>query len=207
MRFGSIIIWSIPPEKLKGFNKLFDILQNFFTKMPQTHASILLDKVEGTNMWYEYEATTTVRISLYSYNEHSEIYEIIAPTSLMKKIFISLYHENNGKVYNILQTLYFAWRWFFELFGFRTTKWFNPFGMFGLICSELVYLYLMEIATTMSKVNRKNTAWKEVVEYLNNWNQDTFHAGDVWRVIKFMERRNLVRQISDESHSILNKEN
>lgn len=185
--FGSIIIWAIPPKELSGFNKLFDILQNFFTKMPQTHSSILLHKIASTEKYYEFEASTTVRINIYEQNKNSEIYDIHAPYSVKFSAFEKLYYKHYGKIYNILQTFYFIWRYLLELLGFKATKMYNPFGIFGLICSELVYLYLYEIANQMN--------WVEVKEFMNNWNADNFHAGDVKMVMEFMVNRNYASRV------------
>lgn len=179
--FGSIIVWAIPPNKLSGLNRIFDYLQNFFTKMPQTHSSILLHKIVGTEKYYEFEASTTVRINIYSYNKYSEIYDIKAPYSVKFSAFEKLFNKKYGKIYNILQTIYFAWRWFFEILGFDIRKWFNPFGFFGLICSELIYLYLKEIAKEMN--------WTDLYYFLNGWDADNFHAGDVKIVMDFMTVR------------------
>lgn len=186
---GSVLSWSVPPSELKGFEKFFNILQNYFTERPETHASIIVQKLSeyGDDVWLDFEASNTVRFTLYSQNKNSVIFDILAPDNIKFDTIKMLRNLHFGKIYDIFQTIFFLFMWAFKKIGINTRKWKNPFALYGLICSELVYLYLWNISLHMG--------WDDLMDYLSKWNSNNFHAGDVRVVLDWMIKRGYARLI------------
>lgn len=179
--FGSVVSWRINPKDLTFPENLFDYAQNFFTKMPETHASIILTPLVNWPIptWYEYEASNTTRINLYNITPVSSIFNINAPEDVKIKIMQKLITNTYGKIYAIPQTLYFIIRWAVEGIGLDPRKWINPFH-WGKICSELVYDYLFDLSQEMK--------WYDLEDQLKQWRPDNFHAGDVRVILNWMEK-------------------
>jgi len=180
--FGSVISWRINPKDLTFPENIFDYAQNFFTKMPETHTSILMHKMEDWpyDMWYEFEASITVRINTYTQNLNSSIFDIKAPEDVKIKVIDKLRKEHYGKIYALPQTFYFIVRWAAEGVGLDPRRWINIFH-WNKICSELVYDYLYEISQEMK--------WFDLEMKLNEWKPDNFHAGDTRVILNWMSYR------------------
>lgn len=169
--------WRVSYKELKGAEFIFDWLQLKVTGMPETHSSIVMD-IATKDRYYEFEATTTVRISRTSYSEKvCTIFKINAPREILEEALDELINEQ-GKIYNIPQTLYFGFRRIMEFINIDVRRWPNPLGWLFLICSELVYLFLKKVAEKMQ--------WLETIHYLNQWRKDTVHSGDIRVILDFM---------------------
>ena len=168
--FGSILSWSVPPKLNGFFVMILGYAQNFFTKRKETHASIILDYSDRLKANYEFEATTTTRISLYRGSEYVIAFTVEAPDEI-KAQAIRDFEPFLGRIYGIVQNLWFIERWFFELFKLDIRRWRNPLGWFWLICSELVFRYLYRVAELMK--------WGDLLLYLDQWKPDNVNSGDI----------------------------
>jgi len=175
--FGSILSWSVPPKLNGWFTMILGYAQNFFTKMKETHASIVLDNSELLWAHYEFEATTSTRVSLFRGNKYAIGFTVEAPDKLKVQAIREL-EPFLGRIYGIVQNLWFIGRWFFELFGLDVRRWWNPLGFFWLICSELVFRYLHRVAELAE--------WGDLILYLDQWKPNNVHAGDIRIILDFM---------------------
>lgn len=185
--YGSCVSWRIPPAKNGFFEKVFGYLQNAFTNAPETHASMIMSKYpELPDTYYEYELSVTARINDFKYNPNSTVFDILAPTEVKVWALDQLIKETYGDVYGLLQTIVFAVRWTIEKFGGDGRRIWNPFPWLG-ICSEGMYRYLYYVADNMH--------WADLVDYLEEWSPDVFHAGDARLVLEFMVEKNYAKII------------
>lgn len=89
--------------------------------------------------------------------------------SLIKYVEEYLTREYFGKRYGYFQIIYFVIRRIAELFGIDARRWYNPFKA-GLLCSEICYWYLLELAEGLSE---------HFVTALLQWKSNNIHSGDI----------------------------
>lgn len=185
--YGSAVSWRVPPKLNSLFERLFGYLQNWVTGLPETHSSMIMSKYEEKVGWYyEYELTVTARISTFSPNEFTTIFDILAPTEIKLNSLEKLRTQTEGNIYGFLQTSIFLIRALLEKFGKDGRKIYNPLGFLG-ICSEGQYNYLYDIADNMK--------WYDLTHYLDQWNPDVFHAGDARKVLDYMVLKGYAKKI------------
>lgn len=189
-KYGSVISWAIPPANLSFPNNIFDYAQVYLTGEKETHSSILLDRqayFEGNiyvkkDLFYEYEASTTTRVNIFRGNQYATVYGINAPRSILEPTINYLIEKYYGRIYNFPQLAYFVFRRIMESLSIDVRRWYNPLGLFFLICSELVYYYLEIIAHGMN--------WLDLLEYLHQWRANNYSSGDNKNVLLFMINKN-----------------
>ena len=183
--YGSVLSWRVPPDKNKFFTRVFGKLQLIFTGRKETHSSILLDKTID-DKYYEFESSKTTRIALFEGNEYVNIFDIKAPEQIKREIINELIKEEFGKIYGLVQTVYFVFRWFMEKLHIDVRRWINPFGFLS-ICSKLVYLYLLRLSLKME--------WDDLTMFLLKWNKNTCHSGDIRIILNFMVGKDYAEHI------------
>jgi hypothetical protein len=145
--------------------------QRFFTRMPYTHSAILLENIfEQQSILTSDELTNIQALSNYLKEPETdiEIYKVKVPQEMKEYEVKSMYNRYAGKKYGFAQILWFMYRWLLERFGIDARRKKNFFPG-GVICSELVYHYLVEIAKNYPQLNKK----------LKEWNAETVHVGDI----------------------------
>ena len=171
---GSIVLLN----RLGKESNFTSSLQRFFTKMPYTHTAIVLEKYMNENVVLSADELTVI-LPLNNYFEEDkteiEIYELLLDfdkISITRDLFLNY----SGKKYAFLQVLYFIYRWFNETVLKRDVRKEKNIFNKGQICSELVYLYLCEVA--------QKTNTKELLDKLNEYTKDTIHVGDIANICK-----------------------
>lgn len=176
--YGSCVSWRVPPELNGLYERIFGILQNKVTGMPETHSSMIMSKYPEKEGWYyEYELTVTARVSTFIPGEYNTIFDILAPLEVKVEAMEKLRKDTEGDFYGIMQTFIFLVRRVIEECGGDGRRIWNPFPWLG-ICSEGQYDYLMNIAIAMN--------WQDLIEYMNEWSPDVFHSGDARIVLNWM---------------------
>lgn len=176
--YGSCVSWRVPPELNGLYERIFGILQNKVTGMPETHSSMIMSKYPEKEGWYyEYELTVTARVSTFTPGEYNTIFDILAPLEVKVEAMEKLRKDTEGDFYGIMQTFIFLVRRVIEECGGDGRRIWNPFPWLG-ICSEGQYDYLMNIAIAMN--------WQDLIEYMNEWSPDVFHSGDARIVLNWM---------------------
>lgn len=176
--FGSIISYRTPVPKYgykfwKRFTN-YSWLQNTFTNKPETHCAIYVGHLHRLDREIVYDAGASVRFDIFDYNyDRHTIFQIGAPERLLKDVLDSIINDYNSTLYGVPQLFYFVLRWM-SGWAFDVRRWWFPFRS-GKICSELVYEYLYRVAKKMK--------WNDLIEYLNEWHPDNFHAGDCRQVL------------------------
>jgi len=189
--YGSCVSWKVPPELNGLIEHIFGVLQNKVTGEPETHSSMIMSKYPEKEGWYyEYELTVTARISTFTPGQFNTIYDILAPLEVKVESMEALRGKTEGDIYGILQTSIFLVRRIIEECGGDGRKIWNPFGFLG-ICSEGQYNYLMGTAVAMN--------WQDLIDYMNEWNPDVFHAGDARLVLDWMVDHGYARKIWPET--------
>ncbi|GJQ43800.1 MAG: hypothetical protein JETCAE03_32980 [Ignavibacteriaceae bacterium] len=192
--YGSPVRWAVRPQDLKGYEKVFDILQNKITGYPETHYSTILSKYSERPGWYyEYELSVTARINQFYPNKNAKIYDLLAPIEVKQQVLIPNIKETYGKVYGLWQTPYFGIRRLAEEAGwpkYPGKQIPNLMAWLG-ICSEHGFVYLYGTSEIMG--------WYDVTNYMSRrWTKDTFHSGDAGLVLDYMEERGHVIEITKE---------
>lgn len=177
--YGSVVSWRVPPKYNRFFEKIFGYLQIWITGCPETHCSMIMSPYweKGDNWYYEYELSITARINEMQPNAFCTIFDILIPQEIKVAAMEKLITDTYGNLYGLPQTLIFLVRSVIEYFGYNGKKIWNPFSFLG-ICSEGGYSYLYEIARLMN--------WQDLASYLDRWNPDVFHSGDMRQVLNFM---------------------
>ena len=186
--YGSCVSWRVPPEYNDFFERIFGWLQNKVTGMPETHSSMIMSSYpeKGEEWYYEYELSTTARISEFHKNEFNTVYDILAP--LNKKVIVLelLIDDTKGDLYGFMQTFVFLVRAVIERFGKDGRRIWNPFSWLG-ICSEGMYNYLYGLGILME--------WKDLTDYMDQWNPESFHSGDSRIVLNYMVEKGYAKKI------------
>lgn len=171
--FGSIISYRTPVPKYgwkfwKRFTN-YSWLQNTFTGKPETHCAIYVGHLHRLDIEVVFDAGASVRFDTFAFNQDRHtIFQVGVTERELKVIIDSLVRDYGSKIYGVFQLPYFVLRWMFGwLFDVR--KWWFPFRG-GKICSELVYEYLYRIG--------KQQRWQDLIDYLNEWDMNNFHAND-----------------------------
>ena len=166
MKLGTIILY-------RDIKFWFSWIQRKITGMPYSHSSIYIG-VNELGRREEFEANWQVGTTTLNYRPvKMEAYELIG-VSETKQILNELINGFENKSYGWLQVLTFIRRWFFDLIGIDTRKW-KVWLKGGVLCSELVWYYLIRVAFEMR--------WDDLLSYLEHWNPDCFHSGDIKTVI------------------------
>src|SRR3990167_4360893 len=181
--FGSIISYRTPIPKFgwKFWKRLtnYQWLQRTFTGKPETHCAIFVGELHRLEKGIVYDAGLSVRFDYWKFNNnYHTVYQIGVDERELKKIIDTLIYDFNNTIYGMFQLPYFLIRWALPFID--TRKWWFPFRA-GKICSELVWEYLYRIG------RKKN--WQDLIDYLNQWDKNNFHAGDCREVLdKFSGR-------------------
>ena len=176
--YGSCVSWRVPPELNGFFERVFGVVQNKVTGMPETHSSMIMSKYPEKEGWYyEYELTVTARVSTFKPGQYNTVFDILAPLDVKVEAMEKLRKDTEGDFYGILQTTIFLVRRVIEECGGDGRRIWNPFSWLG-ICSEGQYDYLMNIAIAMN--------WTDLRAYLEQWSPDVFHSGDARIVLDWM---------------------
>jgi hypothetical protein len=83
----------------------------------------------------------------------------------IENAMLSVYWQYSGRVYGVLQIIWFIWRWAHELFGIdirRERAWFPG----GQICSELLWHYLYRLDVP------------EIKSHIVEWSSDSVNVQD-----------------------------
>lgn len=175
---GAVISYRNPVPKYgykfwKRFTN-YSWLQNTFTNMPETHCAIYVGDLHRLERQMVFDAGASVRFDTFSFDStRHTVYQIGATDRELLQIINKLVDDYTGTIYGIFQLPYFVLRWMFG-WVFDVRRWWFPFRS-GKICSELVWDYLHRIA--------EQQGWKDLKDYLNEWNKNNFHAGDCRKVM------------------------
>ena len=176
--FGSIISYRtrVPVYGWRFWKRFTNYawLQRVFTNKPETHCSIYIGQLHRMEIDVVYDAGASVRYDEWSFNPDTHtVFQIGVTEREAKQVIDSLRRDFGNTLYGVPQLPYFLLRWMFGWF-FDVRRWWFPFR-WGTICSELVWYYLYRIAVRQR--------WTDLVEYLNEWHPDNFHAGDCRQVL------------------------
>ena len=167
MKLGSIIFY-------KNISGIGSWLQRFILGIPYSHNSIYIGVNELGRM-QEFEANLRVNTTTFTDSvEHREVYPLNLSEDTIKKVLNQLINEYEENSYGYISWIAIFLRRCFELLGFNAKGWKILWG-WGVHCSELVYYYLLYLAWEMK--------WKDIENFLDLYNPNTFHPGDVKDVI------------------------
>lgn len=155
---------------------LYSAAQRFFTKMPYTHSALGTGPIfEKDGVLTSDECTNIQPIDNYFREDNTdfEIYSVNLPSDIQKKLTTHMYQEYSGKIYGFTQILWFIYRWFMGFFKKDVRKQKNWISTSGVICSELVFKYLLLIAELKPELKVK----------LDEWRPDNVHVGDIKNII------------------------
>jgi hypothetical protein len=153
---------------------IFPALVRFFTKSKFSHTFIITTPVFGVPSVHE--ASDVVQIVPFDkfYNKSSETYALYKINNTtyrqINDALTTCHLEYSGVRYGYLQLLWFVYRWCMELFGKDVTHKKNWMSN-GVICSELVYEYLLLV----------NPEFKTL---LSKFNPDTVQAQDILSIVE-----------------------
>ncbi len=166
---GNVVVFNV---KHGGF---FETAQRFFTGMLYTHAAIGFGEVTG----YEsvFEALFAIAITPFERTRNNtdidfEVWSLKGvPREHIDAAIHNAYLRFAGEEYGFFQILWFIYRWLNAKLGRDVRKEGNWFPD-HLICSEVVYKFLWDVSADAPSLRTK----------LNEWNSNSFHAGDVHTV-------------------------
>ena len=176
--FGSVISYRtrVPVYGWRFWKRFTNYawLQRVFTNKPETHCAIYVGTLHRLDRELVYDAGASIRFDTFDFNpERHTVFQIGATDRELKEVIDSLIRDYNTVLYGIPQLPYFVLRWAFGWI-FDVRRWWFPFRA-GKICSELVYEYLYRVGVRQG--------WRDLVEYLEQWHPDNFHAGDCRQVL------------------------
>ena len=158
-------------------------LQRWVSNTIYSHVSISLgNKLDAIDDCGEFEADLKVRLhSFHKRTESMDVLQIIGvPHQTLwhsLKYVIDMYE---GKTYGFISWLTIAIRYGFEWLGFKEVYRWNILWGWGVICSELVWYYIMEIADRMIDAKGTNfTLWSQLSFELSRHQADTFTPKDI----------------------------
>lgn len=175
----------------------FSTCQRFFTGMPYTHCTISVGEILGFESTIGADEKVVIEPIRKFYEEDStdiEIYRLrkeILPLNFdthMSNTMKYMYCKYANQYYGFSQILWFVYRWLMEKFGKDVRRNNNPFKG-GVICSELIYLYLVQLTIVLNKCypkkdSRRFSVLLPLQTDLNRFTADTIHAGDIASIIK-----------------------
>lgn len=152
----------------------FSSAQRFFTGMPYTHCTFSIGEICGVESVLSADEKIVV-LPLDSYFTETdtdiEIYRITCDKNKIEYSIKKVFVNYSGFWYGFTQVIWFIWRWLMEKFDMDVRRKNNPFKS-GIICSELVYYYLVELNLP------------EIKKDLEAFTPDTIHAGDIANILK-----------------------
>lgn len=176
----------------------FSSCQRFFTKMPYTHSTFSVGNILGFESVLSADEKIVIEPVGRYYEEKEtdiEIYRIkrnVMPIGFertLENAIEAMYYKYANTYYGFGQVSWFVYRWFMEsILKKNAKKKENPFKS-GIICSELVYLYLEQVCKVLNKCYPKKDSRRFSVLLplqidLNKFNRDTIHAGDIANILK-----------------------
>jgi hypothetical protein len=170
---GQIYVWN----SLDG--GWFSAAQRFFTRMPYTHVSGGVGRIfPGQPTEWQLEAKECVTITPLSFGDPRTLVRkwtiLNAPEGIIALVTSGTAEHFAGRIYGFFQLLWFIYRWIGESFRIDMRKKKNWFPN-GDICSEVWYVALQQYAQILG--------WKDLEAKLEEWNRDTFCAGDMVTVL------------------------
>ena len=176
----------------------FSSAQRFFTKMPYTHSTFSVGNILGFESVLSADEKIVIEPVGRYYEEKEtdiEIYRLkkkVLPVGFegaLSSAIESMYYKYANTYYGFGQVFWFVYRWFMEsVLKKNAKKKDNPFKG-GIICSELVYLYLEQVCKVLNKCypkrdTRRFSVLLHLQIELNKYTRDTIHAGDIAVIIK-----------------------
>jgi len=173
---GAFIFW----KNIKTFQSS---LQRFWTNTIYSHTSIYAGY--GINRDFEFEASTLVLLSTYN-RRNLPKNDIIAFKDVPEKIRIKalekIIKEYEGELYGFISWLTIFLRYLFQKIGFKNVHKWNILWGWGVICSELIWYYMIEVISEMM-LTADNNKWTHLFMKINEYNPDTFAPQDLKDII------------------------
>lgn len=160
-------------------SSIYSRLQHFFTKMPYSHTAIGAGDIMGDKHVLSSDHLCFLQ-PIETYIKSGKITQEVfkfKKASYVKTapIIKKLHLQYSGTTYGYVQILWFAYRWLMEKLGKDVRKHHNWFATRTVICSELSFLYLHELADMCQLTDLKDK--------LNEWHKDNVHVGDIRNII------------------------
>jgi len=174
----------------------FSSAQRFFTQMNYTHSTFSIGTILGIESVLSADEKVVIE-PLKKYFEEDgteiEIWRIneniidAKNKPLLEQKISEIYYKYSNSYYGFFQVIWFIYRWINEKFFKRDVRRKNnPFKR-GIICSELVYYYLIELEKILNKTLKKGKIRFDVLlplqAELSKYTPDTIHAGDIAQIL------------------------
>lgn len=160
----------------KNIKVVTSALQRKVLGIPYSH-NALYTGVNQLGRMEEFEANLQVGTTTFTDSiEYREVYHVLGISDeIMKDSLNYLVDEYEEKVYGFISWPAIALRRIFELIGFKEARKWNILWGWGVMCSELVYYFLVMLALRMG--------WTDLLDELRKYNPNLFHPGDTKAII------------------------